>query len=74
MCILQYITDKYLDFYDIMNLIKINKKCNRIKIKKFINIPSKIKNKLLDEILQKYKDLQYLYASFNLKITIKLKK
>ena len=69
MCILQYITDKYLNFCDIMNLIKINKKCNRIKIKDFWNISNKIQIKLSDEILKKYNDIEFLDASKNPKIT-----
>jgi len=69
MCILQYITDKYLDFYDIMNVLKINKKCNRIKIKDFWNISDKIQIKLSDEILKKYNDIEFLDAEINPKIT-----
>ena len=36
MCILQYITDNYLKFYDIMNLIKINKNAIELKLKIFL--------------------------------------
>ena len=69
LCVLQYIADKYLNFNDIINIIKINKKCNRIKIKDFYNIPDKIKNKLTNEILNKYNDIEKLDANNNPKIT-----
>jgi len=69
MCILQYITDKYLKFYDVMNILKINKKCNRIKIKDLCDISYHAKCKLTNEILKKYKHIEKLQIPNNLKIS-----
>lgn len=71
-CILQYISDNFLDFQDIIHLKQANKKCTKIKIKDFYNIPINIKCKLTNKILKQHIYIEKLDASFGHTITLHL--
>jgi len=59
-CIIQYIADNYLKTLDTIALSQINKKCHKIKIKDFVHINEKFKEKLTPNILMNYCHLERL--------------
>jgi len=68
-CILQYISDNYLKFYDIITFSQVNKQCHKIRIKDFWNISYILKNILKNNILINYKYLEKLYLACNKNVT-----
>jgi len=65
-CVLQYLIDNYLFLIDIIHLIKVNKKCNKLKVKDFFNVNSEyIKKRLCDDILKKHEYIEKLDAHNN---------